>query len=134
MLRCSARRLAQAAQGTAASKSQQVTLERTKASTGITGQAIHVNPLHRLRAVYSATLTALTDMPESAVYRQATAALTSNRLKAVEAIVADHNGDEMSEQAIEAVEAKLDQGVAETLVQIAEDELALAKKMVEWRA
>jgi len=99
-------------------------LQVSKISTGIYGLAVHPNPLPELIKTYEFTLTALTSIPEHAAYRQGAEALTSKKLK----IVQDANGD------IAEVEKQLDEGQIEQAIAIANDELGLAGKMVEWKA
>ena len=92
-----------------------------KATTGITGiDPVH-DPLPILRDTYNTTLSVLTKLPSTSVYRQATEALTKNRLS----IVDKSGGD------VRVVEKDL--GVAEQAIMVAKDELMLAAKMIEWK-
>lgn len=95
-----------------------------KASTGITGLAVHPDPLPALLSTYRSTLAILSQMPQEAVYRQATEAIINHRIKVVEASKGD----------IEHVEKELDAGIVEQLIQQATDEERLAGKMREWKA
>jgi NADH dehydrogenase (ubiquinone) 1 alpha subcomplex subunit 5 len=52
-----------------------------KSSTGITGLAVHPNPLPELLETYEATLSLLSSLPASSVYRQSVEALTQHKLK-----------------------------------------------------
>ncbi|BGO88598.1 hypothetical protein NBRC10512_002688 [Rhodotorula toruloides] len=104
------------------------TTHRTKLSTGITGLAVHPDPLHALRATYTSTLKVLEQVPASAVYRQSAEAITRERLAVVE-----QAGEGNTEEQIEQVESKLEAGIAEELIQQAEDELKLASKMLEYK-
>lgn len=62
-------------------------------------------------------------MPQSAVYRQATEALTQQRLSIVEAT-----------ENLATIEQQLAAGQLEEVIEQAEDEEKLAKKMLDWRA
>ncbi|TFK30479.1 Ndufa5, NADH-ubiquinone oxidoreductase subunit [Coprinopsis marcescibilis] len=95
-----------------------------KRSTGITGLKVHPNPLPELVKTYQTTLSVLSSIPETSVYRQGVEALTRHRLGVVEAA----NGD------IAAVESQLKDGQIEETLDIASDELSLASKMLEWKA
>ncbi|RDB29678.1 NADH dehydrogenase [ubiquinone] 1 alpha subcomplex subunit 5 [Hypsizygus marmoreus] len=95
-----------------------------KRTTGITGLAVHPNPLPELSKTYEATLEVLSTVPQSSIYRQGVEALTRHKLK----IVQSANGD------ISQVEKQLDEGQIEESLDIASDELKLASKMVEWKA
>ena len=94
------------------------------------GIAVHPEPLHRLKAVYTTTLSELASLPASSVYRQSAESITQHRLKQVTAAEAGRQG----EDAIVALEQNLDGGVAEQLIETAEAELSLVKKMQEWKA
>jgi NADH dehydrogenase (ubiquinone) 1 alpha subcomplex subunit 5 len=96
----------------------------TKRSTGITGLNVHSNPLPKLVETYKSTLSVLSSMPSTAVYRQAAEAMTKHRLSIVEKA----NGS------ISAVESELQDGQIEQTLDIATDELNLAKSMLEWKA
>jgi len=95
-----------------------------KQSTGITGLAVHPNPLPDLIKTYESTLSILSTIPQTSVYRQGTEALTRHKLNMVQTA----NGD------ISAAETKLNEGQIEESLEIASDELELAQKMVEWKA
>lgn len=104
-------------------------LRRTKISTGIVGLSVHPSPFSALRSTYTSTLSILGGMPPAAVYRQAAEGITRERLSAVDQL--EGNADET---AIAALEARIGQGQIEEVIQIAEDELSLAGKMLEWKA
>ncbi|WOO82873.1 NADH dehydrogenase [ubiquinone] 1 alpha subcomplex subunit 5 [Vanrija pseudolonga] len=93
-----------------------------KASTGITGVPVHSNPLPALTKVYNQTLTSLSALPATSVYRQAAEALTKHRL----AVVEKANGD------IPAVEKELGT-IVEVALQEAESELSLSGQVAEWK-
>ncbi|KAH7931015.1 NADH2 dehydrogenase [Leucogyrophana mollusca] len=95
-----------------------------KKSTGITGLAVHPNPLPELSQTYESTLSLLSSIPSTSVYRQGVEALTKHKLN----IVQTANGD------IAAVEKQLDEGQIEESLDIAKDELTLAANILEWKA
>jgi NADH dehydrogenase (ubiquinone) 1 alpha subcomplex subunit 5 len=95
-----------------------------KRTTGITGLAVHPDPLPELTKTYESTLTILSSIPSSSVYRQGVEALTRRKLN----IVQGASGD------VTAVEKQLEEGQIEESLDIAQDELTLAAKMVEWKA
>ncbi|EGN92436.1 Ndufa5, NADH-ubiquinone oxidoreductase subunit [Serpula lacrymans var. lacrymans S7.3] len=94
-----------------------------KKSTGITGLAVHPNPLPELSQTYQSTLSLLSTLPPTSVYRQSVEALTKHKLN----IVQSANGD------IGAVETQLDEGQIEESIDIANDEKSLVEKMLEWK-
>lgn len=95
-----------------------------KTTTGITGLAVHPDPIPVLRNTYQSTLKQLAAIPETSVYRQGVEALTQRKLKIVE----EANGD------IATVEKQLDEGQIEESLNIAEDELRLVGKMIVWKS
>lgn len=102
---------------------------RTRITTGLTGLPINPRPLPHLLSLYSSTLSILSQIPASAVYRQAAESITKER----ESIINTLRGTE-SEADIEAIEIAINQGVIEEVIDIAEGELKLAGKMLEWKA
>ncbi|KIJ68403.1 hypothetical protein HYDPIDRAFT_81203 [Hydnomerulius pinastri MD-312] len=96
----------------------------TKRTTGITGLAVHPNPLPELSQTYQSTLSVLASIPSTSVYKQGVEALTKHKLN----IVQSANGD------IAAAESQLDEGQIEESLDIAKDELKLAENMLEWKA
>jgi NADH dehydrogenase (ubiquinone) 1 alpha subcomplex subunit 5 len=95
-----------------------------RTSTGITGLAVHPNPLPELTKAYESTLTLLSTIPSSSIYRQGVEALTQHKLK----IIQDAKGD------VAQVEKQLDEGLIEQALDVANDELNLVSKMIEWKA
>lgn len=95
-----------------------------KSSTGVTGLAVHPDPLPELAKTYEATLAQLQTLPPTSAYRQSVEALTQRKLKIVQA--ADSN--------VAAVEKELDEGQIEESLDIAHDELKLVSKMAQWKA
>ncbi|GAA6002710.1 hypothetical protein JCM10207_007638 [Rhodosporidiobolus poonsookiae] len=125
MFRATAQRLA----GAVGSINKAAPSIRSKLSTGITGLAVHPEPLPALLHTYNSTLALVQQMPASAVYRQSVESITRERLDAVNSL-----GGEGSEQEIEAVESKIGHGIVEELLLQAEEELKLAGKMIEWKS
>ncbi|KIJ38461.1 hypothetical protein M422DRAFT_258829 [Sphaerobolus stellatus SS14] len=97
--------------------------QAVKASTGITGLAVHPNPLPTLRSTLETTLQKLEQVPNTSVYRQATAALTQQKLD----IVNKANGD------VAKVEQEIDQGQIEEILVAAQDEMKLVDNMLQWK-
>ncbi|KAJ7070991.1 ETC complex I subunit conserved region-domain-containing protein [Mycena amicta] len=95
-----------------------------RSSTGLTGLAVHPDPLPALATTYENTLAHLAHIPETSVYRQATEALIQNKLNIVKAAHTD----------VAAVEKGLGEGIIEESLLIAVDELKLAAQMVDWKA
>ncbi|KAL1740037.1 ETC complex I subunit conserved region-domain-containing protein [Schizophyllum fasciatum] len=118
------RPLAQALRPTARVLQATPTTTPLKATTGQTGLKVHRNAIPALKYYYNETLSVLSAMPEGSVYRQGVEALTQKKLGIVNAA----NGD------ITAAESQLEEGVIEESIKVAQDELSLAKKMLEWKA
>ncbi|KAH8102629.1 NADH2 dehydrogenase [Cristinia sonorae] len=95
-----------------------------KASTGITGLNVHPNPLPELTKTYETTLATLAHIPQTSVYRQGVEALVSRKLKLVQGAKGD----------VDAAEKELGEGQIEESIGIAQDELSLVQKMIEWKA
>ncbi|KAI0778146.1 NADH2 dehydrogenase [Trametes elegans] len=95
-----------------------------KPTTGLTGLKVHGDPIPALKKTYEDTLQTLSAIPQSSVYRQGTEALTLHKLKALEKA----NGD------VTVAEKELDEGHIEESLELAQDELSLANKMLEWKA
>jgi len=95
-----------------------------KSTTGITGLNVHHDPIPELTNIYQSTLTMLSSIPETSVYRQGVEALTQRKLKVVQSA----NGS------IPEVEKQLDEGHIEESLDIATDEMNLVSKMIEWKA
>ncbi|UZJ52706.1 hypothetical protein CBS101457_002026 [Exobasidium rhododendri] len=115
-------------------------LLRAKATTELTGLAVHPAPVQALSETYNKTLSFLQSLPSESVYRQATQALTESRLaalKKVESFQQDamNSGDkEKVESVIQQLELEIDAGQIEEVVIQANDELKLAAKMLEWKS
>lgn len=95
-----------------------------KPSTGITGLKVHENPIPHLTETYASTLKLVQSLPASSAYRQGVEAITNHKLN----IVKTSDGD------VPALESKIGEGQIEELIAVAEGELGLIAKMIEWKA
>lgn len=129
-------RAASSASTIASASSGATALARSKASTHLTGLAVHPNPLPALVEAYQSTLSLLETLPATSVYRQATTALTQNRLDVVKRIhnPAASQDSAGAEETIEQVEQAIDAGQIEEVLIQAKDEMKLAAKMLEWKS
>jgi len=93
-----------------------------KKSTGLTGLAVSSNPHHMLSVLYGKTLRTLQRMPQDAAYRKYTEEIINKRYDLVK-----------SEKDIPALESKIGCGQIEEVIQQAEYELKLSRKMLEWK-
>lgn len=111
---------------------------RLKKSTNITGLDVSSSPLNELESRYQKTLSLLTTFPETSVYRQATTALTQQRLEIVSKFVGEAQAvktqPEQVEEIYEQAERQLDAGQLEQVLEQAVAEYRLAAKMVDWKA
>ncbi|KAI9143293.1 ETC complex I subunit conserved region-domain-containing protein [Paraphysoderma sedebokerense] len=94
-----------------------------KKTTGLTGIAPHPSPRTALISIYKETLENLSKLPSSSIYRQATAALTQQRLNIVE-----------KTESVDQIENAVDQGPIEMLVKQAEKERDLVQAVKEWKS
>lgn len=94
----------------------------TAPPTGLTGIRQHPDPRPALLALYEATLVELEDIPASAVYRQATEALTKARMAVVE-----------KEEVVAKIEQQIGCGLIEEVIIQADEELQLVKQMKDWK-
>lgn len=92
------------------------------AATGITGLKPVQHPRPILLEKYNATLSVLSQMPASSIYRKATEALTKQRIAIVE-----------STEDVNEIEQQIGSGLAEELIHAAQDELSLAENMIKWK-
>uniref|UniRef100_G3U3I8 NADH dehydrogenase [ubiquinone] 1 alpha subcomplex subunit 5 n=1 Tax=Loxodonta africana TaxID=9785 RepID=G3U3I8_LOXAF len=76
----------------------------------------------RLKTVYAKILEILQQMPKSAAYRKYTEEITNERLSKVNA-----------EPDVKKLEDQLQSGQIEEVIFQAENELSLARKMVQWK-
>jgi len=99
------------------------TFSHIQSTTGLAGLPVHPNPRPHLISTYNATLSAVSRLPATAVYRQAVESATQHRLSIVN-----------STENINEIEDKIDAGQIEEVILQAEDELRLVAKMEEWKA
>ena len=115
-------------------------LLRAKHTTELTGLAVHPSPFSALESDYTQTIKFLEGLPSESVYRQATLAITQQRLAALQETQKQHqqelnSGDaKQVEDVIANLETTLDAGQIEEVIIQARDELKLAAKMLEWNA
>lgn len=111
---------------------------RLKKSTNITGIEVHPTPLSALETKYTKTLSLLSELPDASVYKQATTALTQQKLEIIRSGLKQAQGKQSDaaqiETLIENVELELDGGQLEQVIQQADAEFALVAKMAEWKA
>ncbi|XP_018948391.1 NADH dehydrogenase [ubiquinone] 1 alpha subcomplex subunit 5-like isoform X2 [Cyprinus carpio] len=93
-----------------------------KKTTGLVGLAVSHNPHERLRILYTKILGSLQTMPQDAAYRKYTEQLITERFTHVK-----------SEPDVEKLEKKINCGQIEEVISQAEAELALSRKMTEWK-
>ncbi|XP_059904745.1 NADH dehydrogenase [ubiquinone] 1 alpha subcomplex subunit 5 [Gadus macrocephalus] len=93
-----------------------------KKTTGLVGLAVSKNPQERLRILYSKILASLQTLPQDAAYRRYTEQLVTERYDLVK-----------TETDIEKLETKINGGQIEEVIFQAECELALSRKMAEWK-
>ncbi|KAL7411640.1 NADH2 dehydrogenase [Mrakia frigida] len=98
-----------------------------KLSTKIAGLIVHPAPLPALHTLYHRTLSSLTLLPPSYIYRTGTEASTKHRLNVLETIMLKHGAQEEFEREMGVREV-------EELVKMAEGELGLVGKVLEWKA
>ncbi|KAB5542053.1 hypothetical protein PHYPO_G00087020 [Pangasianodon hypophthalmus] len=93
-----------------------------KKTTGLVGLAVSLNSHERLRVLYTKILGCVQAMPQDAAYRKYTEQLIAERLNHVK-----------SEPDVEKLEKKINCGQIEEVIAQAESELALSRKMAEWK-
>ncbi|XP_048877877.1 NADH dehydrogenase [ubiquinone] 1 alpha subcomplex subunit 5 [Brienomyrus brachyistius] len=93
-----------------------------KKTTGLVGLAVSQNPHERLRILYTKILGSLQTMPQDAAYRRYTEQIINERFNHVK-----------MEPDVEKLEKKINCGQIEEVILQAESELALSRKMTEWK-
>uniref|UniRef100_T1HMR2 NADH dehydrogenase [ubiquinone] 1 alpha subcomplex subunit 5 n=2 Tax=Rhodnius prolixus TaxID=13249 RepID=T1HMR2_RHOPR len=93
-----------------------------KRSTGLAGLKVCTRPKHILTFLYGKTLRALNKLPEDSAYKCHTEEIITWRLNIVK-----------NAKTPEEVEEQIDCGQVEELIIQAENELALARKMLHWK-
>ena len=94
----------------------------SKLYTGLTGMEVIKTPHHILGVIYSRTLRALAKMPSDYPYRVETEKVILNRAKLVK-----------ETPDIESLEKKINAGQIEEVVIQADNELMLARNMLQWK-
>ncbi|XP_055974155.1 NADH dehydrogenase [ubiquinone] 1 alpha subcomplex subunit 5 [Sorex fumeus] len=93
-----------------------------KKTTGLVGLAVCESPHERLRILYTKIIDVLEQMPTNAAYRKYTEQITNEKLGMVKA-----------EPDVKKLEEKLQGGQIEEVILQAENELSLARKMMQWK-
>ncbi|KAM6152600.1 NADH dehydrogenase [ubiquinone] 1 alpha subcomplex subunit 5 [Erethizon dorsatum] len=93
-----------------------------KKTTGLVGLAVCETPHERLRILYAKILGVLDQIPKNAAYRKYTEQITNERLATVKA-----------EPDVKKLEDRLQLGQIEEVILQAENELSLARKMMQWK-
>ncbi|NXJ60267.1 NDUA5 dehydrogenase, partial [Rostratula benghalensis] len=91
-------------------------------TTGLVGLAVTENPHERLRILYTKILSVLQTIPKDAAYRKYTEQIVSQRFSLVQA-----------ETDVQKLQDKLNSGHIQEVIVQAENELALARKMIQWK-
>ncbi|KAG9339911.1 hypothetical protein JZ751_022224 [Albula glossodonta] len=93
-----------------------------KKTTGLVGLAVSQNPHERLRILYTKLLGSLQAIPQDAAYRKYTEQIVNERFHHVK-----------TEPDVEKLEQRINCGQIEEVIAQAEHELALSRKMAEWK-
>ncbi|KAF4025409.1 hypothetical protein G4228_017470 [Cervus hanglu yarkandensis] len=93
-----------------------------KKTTGLVGLAVCETPHERLKILYTRILDVLGHIPKNAAYRKYTEQITNEKLSMVKA-----------EPDVKKLEERLQGGQIEEVILQAENELSLARKMIQWK-
>ncbi|XP_032264192.1 NADH dehydrogenase [ubiquinone] 1 alpha subcomplex subunit 5-like [Phoca vitulina] len=93
-----------------------------KKTTGLVGLAVCENPHERLRILYTKILDVLEQIPKNTTYRKYTEHITNEKLSMVKA-----------EPDVKKLEDQLQGDHLEEVILQAENELSLARKMLQWK-
>uniref|UniRef100_A0A8C3L8S8 NADH dehydrogenase [ubiquinone] 1 alpha subcomplex subunit 5 n=1 Tax=Chrysolophus pictus TaxID=9089 RepID=A0A8C3L8S8_CHRPC len=91
-------------------------------TTGLVGLAVAENPHERLQILYSKILAVLQNIPKDAAYRKYTEQIVNQRYNLVQ-----------TETDVQKLQDKLNGGQIEEVIVQAENELSLARKMLQWK-
>ncbi|EHH24084.1 hypothetical protein EGK_07676, partial [Macaca mulatta] len=91
-------------------------------TTGLVGLAVCESPQERLRKLYTKIFYVLEQIPKNAAYRKYTEQITNEKLAMVKA-----------EPDVKKSEDQLQGGQIEEVILQAENELSLARKMMQWK-
>lgn len=93
-----------------------------KETTRLTGLAVAKNPHHSLTVLYEKILSTLEKMPDQAAYKHHTKKLVEERYDLVKKV-----------KDAQELEKRMNAGQIEEVIQAAENELFLSRKMLEWK-
>ena len=93
-----------------------------KKTTGLTGLYVSSNPQYTLTTLYTKIIATLEKMPATAAYRKHTEKLVNERMEVVK-----------NTPQIDHIESKINGGQVEELIIQAENELVLARRMLQWK-
>ncbi|XP_032728056.1 NADH dehydrogenase [ubiquinone] 1 alpha subcomplex subunit 5-like [Lontra canadensis] len=93
-----------------------------KKTTGLVGLAVCESPHEGLRILYTKILDVLEQIPKNAAYRKYTEQITNEKLSMVKA-----------EPDVKKLEDQLQCGQLEEVILQAENELSLARNMLQWK-
>ncbi|CAI9167585.1 unnamed protein product [Rangifer tarandus platyrhynchus] len=93
-----------------------------KKTTGLLGLAVCETPHERLKILYTKILDVLGHIPKNAAYRKYTEQITNEKLSMVKV-----------EPDVKKLEEQLQGGQIEEVILQAENELSLARKMIQWK-
>ena len=93
-----------------------------KKTTGQVGLAVCETPHERLKILYTKILDVLGHIPKNAAYRKYTEQITNEKLSMVKA-----------EPDVKKLEERPQGGQIEEVILQAENELSLARKMIQWK-
>ena len=93
-----------------------------KKTTGLVGLALCETPHERLKILYTKILDVFGHIPKNAAYKKYTEQITNEKLSMVKA-----------EPDVKKLEEQLQGGQIEEVILQAENELSLARKMIQWK-
>ncbi|XP_055664157.1 NADH dehydrogenase [ubiquinone] 1 alpha subcomplex subunit 5 [Falco peregrinus] len=91
-------------------------------TSGLVGLAVVENPHERLRILYTKILGVLQNIPKDAAYRKYTEQIINQQFNLVQ-----------TETDVQKLQDKLNSGHIEEVILQAENELSLARKMIQWK-
>ncbi|KAI5693329.1 hypothetical protein M8J75_013903 [Diaphorina citri] len=97
-------------------------MNAVKRTTGLTGLAVSNDPKHSLTVLYNKILRVLAKMPDDAAYKKYTKEIVDTRIKVVQ-----------QAKSIDEMETKIKSGQIEEVIIQAENELLLARKILNWK-
>ena len=103
-----------------------------KKTTGLVGLAVCETPRERLKILYTKILNILGHIPKNAAYRKYTEKKKRER-KYTEQITNEKLSMVKVEPGVKKLEERLQGGQIEEVILQAENELSLARKMIQWK-